>query len=701
MNERRHSGGGRGILVALVALVAAVAWAIPAQANVTLPADNGKIAFASDRDAPAEPGPAPTFRAGDDTCYTPSPETFGGSDSPPIYEDNNCWFDVFTTNPDGSGVTNLTASNGGDHAYDDDPSWSPDGTKIAFASDRACAAAKAAGTNEEYCSASIYVMDANGSNVRRITAPDASQGEDDSNPTWSPNGGQIAFTRQGFERSRSGIWVVDASTSSDGRSDAASRLSFEGSDDPDAVFSLDADPAWSPDGKSIAFTRFFVGGDVPLSVGRALHAYSADRNAEALAYARKKLAAIAPQGVPTPELLSITSTIARGQLDTGVVTQVTNPDACPVFIFIPFPTSGSCQFDNHAAWTPDGNRVGFDREDVSFDGQIIGTDNPSPQLLPWGLNDNINIWDASASGGDERSFAPDPAKDCASDSEVPVPGLIPTSQVCHAEMKPAFSPDGTRFAFHSDSPDSNCYGMFFFLGDLNMCNHDVFTQSASDGSALEGGLAADRHDDRNADWQPVYKAPTTAASVPACQTNGTVTVNASANAGSYGAPKAVHYKVDGGAEQTAPVSDGNAAINVPSGSHTLEYWGENQAGAQEAAHHTATVKVDEVNNCAGDPTLSVAGVRRACVSSNLTVRVAVKTAGKVKQVRVYLDGKRIRTLKKSKFSLRINARKLKAGRHRLTVIAVDVAGHSVRSTRTIARCAQAKPKRKAAPRFTG
>jgi TolB protein len=56
------------------------------------------------------------------------------------------------------------------------PAWSPDGTRIAFSSTR--------NGNPE-----IYVMNADGSNVRRLT----SQPANDVSPTWSPSGTQIAF----------------------------------------------------------------------------------------------------------------------------------------------------------------------------------------------------------------------------------------------------------------------------------------------------------------------------------------------------------------------------------------------------------------------------------------------------------------------------------------------------------------------------
>jgi TolB protein len=57
------------------------------------------------------------------------------------------------------------------------PAWSPDGTRIAFTSNR--------DGNPE-----LYVMNRDGSNLRRITTHPAI----DTTPTWSPTGAQIAFT---------------------------------------------------------------------------------------------------------------------------------------------------------------------------------------------------------------------------------------------------------------------------------------------------------------------------------------------------------------------------------------------------------------------------------------------------------------------------------------------------------------------------
>ena len=68
-------------------------------------------------------------------------------------------------NADGSGQINLTNS----PDFENHPSWSPDGTKIAFASGR--------DGNDE-----IYVMNADGSDQTRLTSDPA----DDYYPSWSP-----------------------------------------------------------------------------------------------------------------------------------------------------------------------------------------------------------------------------------------------------------------------------------------------------------------------------------------------------------------------------------------------------------------------------------------------------------------------------------------------------------------------------------
>jgi len=86
-------------------------------------------------------------------------------------------YEIYVMNADGSNVTRLTNN----PAHDVCPTWSRDGSKIAFHSDRT-------GTLQ------IWVMDADGSNVRQITnLPEGV--DDDSCPSWYPDNQRIAFIK--------------------------------------------------------------------------------------------------------------------------------------------------------------------------------------------------------------------------------------------------------------------------------------------------------------------------------------------------------------------------------------------------------------------------------------------------------------------------------------------------------------------------
>lgn len=135
----------------------------------------------------------------------------------------NCLYHLYVMNADGSGVTRLTDG----PANDLFPTWSPDGTRLAFASGR--------DGNWE-----IYVMNASGGGVKRLTSNPA----EDFSPAWSPDGTRIAF-----DTNRDGnyeIYVMNADGS------GVSNLTNNPSDD--------ISPAWSPDGRRLAFVSNRDGG---------------------------------------------------------------------------------------------------------------------------------------------------------------------------------------------------------------------------------------------------------------------------------------------------------------------------------------------------------------------------------------------------------------------------------------------------------
>ena len=81
--------------------------------------------------------------------------------------------EVFVANANGSEARNLT----NDPAFDGWPAWSPDGSKIAFASNR--------GRSYE-----IYIMNPDGSALQKVAATEGRA----TAPKWSKDGRTIYFT---------------------------------------------------------------------------------------------------------------------------------------------------------------------------------------------------------------------------------------------------------------------------------------------------------------------------------------------------------------------------------------------------------------------------------------------------------------------------------------------------------------------------
>jgi hypothetical protein len=97
--------------------------------------------------------------------------------------------------------------------------------------------------------------------------------------------------------------------------------------------------------------------------------------------------------------------------------------------------------------------------------------------------------------------------------------------------------------------------------------------------------------------------PASTNSIPSC--HGPVTVTVTDDAGGSG-PQAVHYRLDGGAEQIVPTTGnpGIATIPIGEGNHTLEDWGQDASGNLEFPHH-ASVQVDTT-----PPSLSITSDQR-------------------------------------------------------------------------------------------
>ncbi|UJP05876.1 MAG: biopolymer transporter Tol [Nitrosomonas sp.] len=102
-------------------------------------------------------------------------------------------YDIYETNFTGSDIKNLTNTLG----YDAEASWSPDGKLIAFASNRRAYGNELSDEEAALFKANpasmidIYIMDANGSNVKRLTQTKSYDG----GPFFSPDGKRIVWRR--------------------------------------------------------------------------------------------------------------------------------------------------------------------------------------------------------------------------------------------------------------------------------------------------------------------------------------------------------------------------------------------------------------------------------------------------------------------------------------------------------------------------
>ena len=266
---------------------------------------------------------------------------------------DNCSPSVRVTVTAAGSVMRLTNNS----AHDREPAWSPDTTKIAFASGRAA--------DQE-----IYVMNADGSgSPMQLTNNSAF----DHSPAWSQDGSMIAFVSNSVGDDE--IYVMsarggggspmrltygqDPAWSQDGTnriafSDYTSGLgnwdiyvmNADGSGSPMQLTNNNADdrlgPAWSPDGTKIAFiTRGEIhvmnvnGSGSPMRLATGTNAaWSPDGTKIAF----DRFDGLNSDGTSNSEIFVVN---ADG---SGGVTRLTNNSA----------------WDEHPAWSPDGTKIAFE-----------------------------------------------------------------------------------------------------------------------------------------------------------------------------------------------------------------------------------------------------------------------------------------------------------------------------------------------------
>jgi Tol biopolymer transport system component len=150
---------------------------------------------------------------------------------------------IFVVGVDGRGLRNLTgASCKSSCVANEEPAWSPDGKRIAFV--RTTGQPPPARPR----SVGIFVMDADGSHVRQLTQRTGAFRTEDRAPSWSPDGKRIAFMSANATYRPAGastIYVINA----DGTHAKAVRALAHGWPGAGA-------PSWSPDGKRLLYSTY-------------------------------------------------------------------------------------------------------------------------------------------------------------------------------------------------------------------------------------------------------------------------------------------------------------------------------------------------------------------------------------------------------------------------------------------------------------
>jgi formylglycine-generating enzyme required for sulfatase activity len=291
---------------------------------------------------PAGTPPPPTA-----TPLLPMTGSGGGRIAYACYSRDNTG-DLYVVNADGTDPRRLTW----DSAEDNKPTWSPDGTQVAFYSNR-------------QGRSSIYVLgmpdapqSAGGSAQGSLSMQQLTTKSNCSDPAWSPDGAQIAFVAG--RDSSSEIYVMnlqDALRGVDGTDQL--RLTHNSA--------ADSSPAWSPDGMQIAFVSDRDGAP-------AVYVMNADGSDQ------QRLMQTGSDGEDSPDWSPDGSRIAFCSTRAGhwaiYVANVDGTDAqC-------LTASGAASDEYAPTWSPDGTRIAFQSNvDGQWDIYVMNADGTEHQRL--------------------------------------------------------------------------------------------------------------------------------------------------------------------------------------------------------------------------------------------------------------------------------------------------------------------------------
>ena len=219
------------------------------------------------------------------------------------------------------------------------PAWSPDHTRIAFAGG---GLVRPKG---------IWVMNADGSAQRRLTTRLG-----DRNPTWSPDGRRLAFSGGSSPTGSEDLWIVPAAG---GKARPLLRTPRANEGAPD----------WSPDGRRIALESTRSG-------SRQIWVLTlASGQARRLTGGRDS---VSPDWAPDGRRIAF---VKLGR--NGYRIAVMDVDSRRVKLL----QSGTPLSVDNPAWSPDGRRIAFQRGGQVLTMRADGSDRRYVTRAAWGTND--------------------------------------------------------------------------------------------------------------------------------------------------------------------------------------------------------------------------------------------------------------------------------------------------------------------------